>query len=270
MNVPRLAFRREYDFLMHAVLAISALHLSSLCGGERYSIVAASHYQSASVSLRTALPNRANLDGNALFVTSSFICIYVFASPQATQRDAPNALTWIPLLRGMHKILKECWDAVKDGELAPLLRVKSSFRLVAPIAPDPLLQLPDYLSILHLPTEDVPDSEEVGDPVVANVYKEAVEKLRESWQIVSMVESRCSSAFIWPITAPEQFFAFLMERRPRALVLLAHYCAMFKMMENFWWIEGRAMDEVGIILEMVDERWRRWLEWPLRFQPVSP
>ncbi|KAI5780046.1 hypothetical protein EDC01DRAFT_284730 [Geopyxis carbonaria] len=266
--VPRVALGSDY--CMHAVLAITALHVSatssSTAAAHAYGMLAARHYHRASVGLRGALLRLAPADardeatGNALFLTSSLISVYALAStPASSPGGLPAAFAWIPLIRGVHLVLKGCWDAVKHGELGPLLQVKRRRR---PCEMVWLGDLPAYLDTLHLAAGGFPDGAELrADPSLVSVYRDAVEKLKEAWEIAMAEESR---AFIWPITASERFVGLLMQLRPRALLVLAHYCVFFASLKEMWWVRDRAAEELGTIGGLLEERWRVYLEWPMR------
>lgn len=71
-----------------------------------------------------------------------------------------------------------------------------------------------------------------------------------------------AAAFVWPVKIPEGFIKLLIRHEPRALVLLAHYGAMFSKLQGFWWIGSRAREELEIIERIVGEDWTKvWLGW---------
>lgn len=253
--VPRLSF--SHPVLLHAVLANSALQLSiiSPAYSKRYQLVAADHYNSASVALRNSLPPALNAEG-ALFLASCLIATYVFASPtfrQGTPQE-PGALTWFPLLRGVRTVLEGCWESLKGSELDPLLHVK-------PQPPAPPQALP-IKCLPELPLDIEALYETVEDPEVRQIYAEAIGTLRKAWAFTAHSDFRIASAFFWPYTVSEGFLKLLLRKCPRALVLLALYYTMFSGLEDVWWIRGVARKELAIIEGLVDREWgERWLGW---------
>lgn len=70
-----------------------------------------------------------------------------------------------------------------------------------------------------------------------------------------------------------KFTSLLAERRPRALVILAHVLAMTKRLESVWWIfQGVADYHVEGLASMIPFEWQWAMEWPLRIlsgqQPI--
>jgi hypothetical protein len=75
-------------------------------------------------------------------------------------------------------------------------------------------------------------------------------------------ESIIGNIFVWPITATDKFVELLVERRPRALVIFMHYCALFTLIEEFWWCKGSAMLELHRCEMCLSHDWLPWIEWP--------
>lgn len=252
-RVPKLF---HYPFVMHATLAISALHLSvlNLPRSEHYLLLAARYYHDASVALRNVLPHRQTQDGNALFVASSFIAIYAFATPPVNPPTGvePRALTWLPILRGIEAVVRGEWSQV-SGELAPSL-LGDKPPVPAPPGVSSLPPLPQLNGLCA----NVENHEE------RRIYQDAAAKLHYTWEMFRAASGEfwLPMAFLWPVTLCDGFVALLMDRRPRAMVLLAHYNAMFSMLQGFWWIGKRARDELVVIEAAIGEAWsNEWLGW---------
>ncbi|KAK0197503.1 hypothetical protein F5146DRAFT_49531 [Armillaria mellea] len=62
---------------------------------------------------------------------------------------------------------------------------------------------------------------------------------------------------------PTTFFRLLAEERPRALVILAHYCAMMKHVtrDGPWWVKKQWGNEAARIVSILDSQWAPWLGW---------
>lgn len=245
-TVPQLGF--QHPFVLHATLAITALHLSVLhrARSEHYEMLAASCYHDALVALRNVLPRAASLEGNALFVASTFIAIYVFACPAVRGRnDDPRALTWFPVLRGVQAVLHGEWKAV-SSEFAPL-------SMASPTGESSLPPLPELERMF----------DDIQDPNQHKAYRDATAKLRHAWDVYRQASDEfwLPAAFLWPVKISDAFVHLLMERQPPALVLLAHYSALFSKLSGFWWIGTRAKEELDAIERVVGERWSLWLVW---------
>lgn len=69
----------------------------------------------------------------------------------------------------------------------------------------------------------------------------------------------------WTTLLPSRFCDMVESRVPQALVLIAVYCVALKRAEDLWWIRGKAESLLGAVRRELssDERWERWLEWPM-------
>ena len=237
--VPRIAFR--YEFVMHALLAMSSLHLSFLGSrDETYAVVAAKHHDKALESLRAAFHTEDPQHATALFAASSLVGLYVYACPPVVENV--KVPMWIPLFRGIWAIAQWRWDWVKQGELGSMLGFK-------PVGPDRYAgedtEFPSSLFALsQRGAPGDPDPEELEDDEVLRVYHHATEAFKEWWDRSWVTEYRVAAAFGWPVAIQDTFVGFIQEQRPRALVLLAHHCALMESVDSqFWWIKGRGIDE---------------------------
>ena len=264
--IPRIAL--SHEFLMHALLAMSALHLSFLKSSDKpYALMAAEHHRKALGPLRTAF-SALESHGNALFAASSVTAMYVYACPPVVESMVPKAPVWIPLFRGVWATTVGCFDRVRQGELAPLLAHKAidQSRYVGED-----IEFPNSLFDLSQPgAPGVLDPEELEDGNVLGIYNGATEGLKLSWDRFWSTEPKVSSALTWPCTMSEEFVGFIEEHRPRALVLLAHHFALVESLEDvYWWAKGRGMDEIKRIESVMDEKWKHWLDWPISRCKIS-
>ena len=256
--VPRVAF--SFEYVMHGLLAMSALHLSYLRPrDESYAVMAAEHHGKALESLRAAFQTENPQHATALFAASSLVALYVYACPPAV--EGIKVPMWIPLFRGIWAIVRWRWDWVKQGELGRMLSVK----LVGPghyAGED--TEFPS--SLFALSQRGAPgelDPGELEDDEVLQVYCHATETLKEWWDRSWLTEYRAAAGFGWPANIQDKFVDFIQEQRPRALVLLAHHCAQMESVDSqFWWIKGRGADEIERIEGVLEDKWKHWLDWP--------
>ncbi|KAG0127830.1 hypothetical protein HOY82DRAFT_567056 [Tuber indicum] len=269
--IPRLAFRESQGCLVHAMLAISALHLAFIEPDKRSQrmCVAADHYGEAvrgvkdSVGAPTAI-GKDNCEG--LFVSSTLIVVYAIANPMLTEKVSPpteippwTMPAWLPLIRGVHSILKTMWAWIEAGCLSPLL-------LGHTYIGDSAGEDEAMNALFRICTDKRElDADEIKDSAVSQAYFGAIHELQKNFaNEVALRRKMVSLIFIWPISVSDAFFALLQERRPRALIIFAHYCVLLKRLESFWWVEGRANYELGRIERTLPEPWRKWLEWPVK------
>ena len=264
--IPRIAF--SFSFVMHALLAFSALHLNFLRSpGKPYAVMAAAHHGKAVMSLKTASGELPPQHADALFAATCLTAMYVFTCPPVLE-NILRAPSWIPLFVGVTATAQRCWAWLQNGELAPLMVRKKADPRHYP-AED--VEFPSSLFDLSLRgASGELDPQELEDDFVLEVYRDATKALKESWDLFWLTEPRISGGFRWAPTMPEKFPSFIKEQRPRALVLLAYHCAMMESVEEqYWWIRGVGLDEIKRIEAILDEKWKRWLDWPMAKCKIS-
>lgn len=69
----------------------------------------------------------------------------------------------------------------------------------------------------------------------------------------------------WLEKVPREFLDLLCEHRPEALVLLAHIACLLKCAERFWYMKGAGERIVRTVVNLLDEEWIGWIQWPLEF-----
>jgi len=270
VNIPALAM--QHPFLMHSLLAISALHLQSAESDHEKSIhyltEAARHQEQALRGMAACLTHISRDNCDALVVSSSIVAIYTFVSSRIDEITArPKTIptttfpSWVPFLRGINSILKQVWTWVTSGPLSPLLRQHelSSNKEGLDAETEAVLA-----NLYRLCTDrSLPGSEELSDTTISTAYFSAIAELRMSFATISHWKHIIGSIFVWPITASDKFVELLVEGRPRALVIFMHYCALFTLIEGFWWAKGSALHELKRCEMCLGEEWKTpWVEWP--------
>lgn len=266
--VPSIAFSSQAHFLVHAMLALSALHLSQ-CHSDseptlsaKYAYVAASHFDHAHRAFASTLSATPEADGLGSFITHHFLAIYCFSSSRSLQ--SPECLNFFRF----HLSPFRMWRRYVDTPIGPMvLRLIERHRQLlclednATMTSYPFL---DCLSTIHLPDSGTPDSQEVMDPEVSEAYAKAVRATRRA-ALVSLEPDSDIQYVAWYRNVSLEYLEFLWERRPRALVIAAHYCAILSHTTAShptpWWIpkEQRWQEEVANIRHEVGDKWEAWL-----------
>lgn len=265
VEIPRLAL--AHQFLMHGLLAVSALHLAYLDPQRYYKLVARAlrHESLALPHFRETIARITEVNCHSIFAFSGFVTSYALASldPSESQYTMPSDDSWVPnwinLVRGSHALLSNHWRWLANGPFAPLLeRTKSAIDYANnPHNAHLVLLLPLFSP--HKPT-----SREEGD--VLATCKEAFHELRRVW---SLPYSACrtvgkkAAATIWPGTISSGFIKLLRERRPESLVILAHYCVLLNEVRNCWYFKGLAQHLIDAIRQCLSIEWNTWIQWPL-------
>ena len=278
----------RHDFLLHGLMATSALHKATMQSRTsdtyaEYSKVALAHQNAALAGYIPAVskPNQDN--GIALFSVSLLLTIWAFASKrlpeglnsvklELSQGENSPGLTLplhsptadfieiIMILRGIYAVIRETENWLQ-GDIEELLRyprtedlpphsadVAEAFDLLAKAAEDPQL----------CPVRD-------GDDSMATkaLCTEQLAELRDISRCRSVVEWD-GHIFSWLIMSPPAFITCLKQGNPMALALFAHWAAIFRCMDHHWWAQGWALSLVVDVSSLLDPLWGRYLEWPRR------
>ncbi|KAK0494403.1 hypothetical protein EDD18DRAFT_1107423, partial [Armillaria luteobubalina] len=177
--VPRLSFTANGSHLLHAILAVTALHLHSLDptspGAARYSYAATVHCNAALAGLTIPFSDSPNLIPFVL--TLSVIVIYGFAiSPPSLTSSNSRFRNWLRVLRVLTKTSQQ-WPALPQG-----VTVFPSSLLSTLPNPESGDTFPQFLSTLPFPTPGAPDPEEVADEEVSADYQWALNLLQLAWK----------------------------------------------------------------------------------------
>ncbi|KAG7085743.1 hypothetical protein E1B28_003286 [Marasmius oreades] len=278
--LPQIAFCNPG--LMHAILALSALHLHQLHGPQ--SRDDETDYLSLAISHRNHVPPLLSqiTDPDVSVITLAILQVCNYADP------SPN-----PSSRDIFSLVGSIYEAVhgkrlENPSITPFVAWKSSgshhdsgirnhirvsfptslHRIHLPTTPS---TISDGTSISIVPSDFVwPDPAEVSDPVTSSTYAHAAQTLMESWYLFQRPGCEMAAAFLWSVRFTEQFYNYLVvEKRPRALVLLYYFCFILSWLsdpgqgdvqeQQCWWAIGQTKfgESMGQVAYMLDERWRR-------------
>ncbi|PUU82152.1 hypothetical protein B9Z19DRAFT_1075649 [Tuber borchii] len=264
---PRIAFQNELT--MYSLLAVTALHRSKTAGASlvasRYQIIAASYFDRALSSLRIAILDSSR-NATALFAASTLIAIYGLGchTTGSEPNHIPRVFTWIPLVKGIKTIIKQWWAPVKQGPLARLTEQGALELIEVDNGPLPLPASLFNLALETPPTSNTPyNGDEIVDAVSASIYKHVLGELRTSWTNFWATGHRTAICIQWLVLAPDEYVIYLMEGRPRALVIFCYFLCMIKKLDGLWWIKGSAEETFIQIEGKLNTRWKeQWLKWP--------
>lgn len=144
-------------------------------------------------------------------------------------------------------------DRVAAGELSPLVRTE----VTRPTMPDM-----SQLVVSSLRRRNV--SEAQRDPAhEKEVYDQAIEHLRSSLeQLMNGGEPR-DFAFCWPFRIPVRYQDLLRERKPFALVVLAHYAVILHHLRDSWWMADWGIRILREIDNSLEPGSRHLISWPI-------
>lgn len=275
--VPEIAISQP--FLMHGILAISALHIIWTSNpkilttstaennglpirtiqrtkpSSYYRTLAMTHQNVLLSSLRRQLNIVSRDNCSALFAASSFIAICPLASHQAdvaVNRAARShtidlILDVAELMRGVHSLVQQSWTWVATGPLREMLRPGLiTDRLDRTEDPDgSMARLEEF--IRHAPdpsTSSTDGTTKDGVSSRSEAYLMAVSELRKTVQTVRRHEDDIDIICIWLLSVSQQYLELLQARDRVAMVILAHWGVQLHHVRRVWWIGGLGAEVV--------------------------
>jgi hypothetical protein len=255
----------DHNYLLQGILAVSALHLSYLHPSQKeYSHAHPVYLNAAAQEHRKAVANLGRQNADAVCLTAILISYQAFALLQGEDlAEYTPPIQWLQTSHAIKSIIRETRRWIDENS--------RTYALIYSIP-----QLFDLSSLLHVPNSTVLPavltwSPEGDDELIpsedALVYQQLTSLLGtiaaaiDEKELPSMISRRFMSL---GAIMPDRFMHLLSQHDPRALVILAHFFAMTKQVDDLWWFRGVARREVLGIRSILPANWYPLMEWPLR------
>ncbi|KAL4878279.1 hypothetical protein BJY04DRAFT_113532 [Aspergillus karnatakaensis] len=257
-HVPEEAL--SHQFLMHGILALSALHISCTRlprvptelgqSGKDYLQIAISHQDQALALFREQLGDINITNGKAMFAFASITVLYAFGFPRTPEPGSTavgDLVQAFVLVRGVQHILNQAMRIIFDD-----------------LVWAPLQEVNDYDSILpgeaRVAIDRLHKANEActrQDPILHDsfLYQEAIDHLADLMAAV-FAGLGFAMACRWAIKLQPAFVDRLRDRRPLALVILAHYGSLFPQFQEMWFGAEWGKRVVRDIWYTLDDQWR--------------
>ncbi|KAK6506248.1 hypothetical protein TWF506_011166 [Arthrobotrys conoides] len=248
-------------YLIHQMLAMSALHLSTTFT-DRQKI---NHYHSYATGLQNRALSLFNQANPVLEVTSSN-CIHMFLFSSAVgvhllcdtlhyQRASLNSFIEtfthdINVYRGVLAVVNQCSPLLREQEIAPHLKL-SQVLLKIPDATGS--ECDDLIKLIN--ASNIPESSR-------EVYLKTSTDLQRMFDS-AQGKSRVAVLFTWVILLSPDYVALLRLGEPEALVVLAFYAVLLHRGRYMWLIGDGGRFLIEAISERLGESWRGWLRFPI-------
>lgn len=202
----------------------------------------------------------------AVCLTSRLVIIYALGNyANSNPQEVPE---WFGLLRGMYQVFNLATQ-MKDGVSEMFKPYLESSMVMIALEDLPVLQGEDFPGLAPFgedtPLLDGSHDSDATDAEAISAYQTVIRILQLN---INQTKTLCEAGtepqavFCWPIHVPQTFVDYLTERRPRALVIMAYFCTLWKRMEHLWWAKGNAEYELAKVKRMLSPEWHPYLEWP--------
>ncbi|KAK0648556.1 hypothetical protein B0T16DRAFT_326522 [Cercophora newfieldiana] len=277
----------QCDYIMRAILAISALHLAYHRPSRRDFWTAQGivfHQRAARSAVRFIAPSGVhNLDDAVnLFVFSMLTIYFALASPRHSLADgsffiggasSPSLPDWTFLLNGAKSFSHILGSQGHDTVLAPFLAYGHVRYHAARDTPRPSTSLSGVAALREriLAASPAPSQD------VLATYAHALDELelalvaRQSEEMPRDV----LDAMLWLWEVSDSLVPLLKsgtgeggspsgKPAQEAVAIFAHFSILLRHHESHWWLQGWAEHLISQAWEILDEEHRSWIEWPMR------
>lgn len=250
----------SHEFLMHALLGVSALHIVRLRGlsesTSRYLRLAQVHHHHAFTLFRSTITKITPENCTATLAFSSLT--FIFSSGIAQISDGgqyhhqiDTYITLLKSFRGFWSLFVAVRPWIANGPMGrfpPLrmLRVDESMDEMANSATEAVRLLLDLNAAC---------TESEGDKAI---YNDAILHIQGSLQ-----RSSALPRTLWPIFVSDAYLVLLEQKRPMALVILAHSCVLAKYAPYRWFLHDWIICITIAIEKTIGPVWKQAMRWPL-------
>lgn len=277
-ELPALAL--TCDYLLHGILCLGALHLGytwsrDQAKRENYSFLAQHHFSMAIGSFRESVKNVTAENANQLFAFSTLLIVVNYASNRSPGFVFPfsggeayeGVSNWMFFIRGCTAIFDMARDHVGSGPLGFLITQGTKLQEILSTGARPSPEEDRSLARVKDEVLNLPSVKAVTTVEEMEAYHDAIERLRAllaaSNQPLDSVIRRAVCS-IWPSKVSETYVRLMKEERPPAMIIMAHYCLLFRGLEECWYMEHRGLALFQLVQDNLGEEWMIYVEYPHR------
>jgi hypothetical protein len=257
----------KHPFLMEGLLALSALHLTSLRPNDRaiWTPLALKHQNIALASFRSTMLELDEENCHALLALSILIAITSMAFSSFGTSLNPDEFLSVgdiiqpfTLIRGVGELLGVAVQWLYMGPLRSIL-IGHVVNICQAPTPGPVAER--FKVLQQMIVEMCPDEETRG------VLTETVVGLQYVFTEVicgrgtEMIKDP-GIGWKWPHLCSKEYSSLLRESHGGALVIFAHFALLSKTWHDVWYLHDWTPRVVDGISANVDSSWQEWLEWP--------
>ncbi|KAF4451010.1 C6 finger domain-containing protein [Fusarium austroafricanum] len=261
--IPEMALKSKS--LLYTLFAISALHQSKLQeqnvpstvkspGDNRIENQHSLYMRLAFQHHRRGLSNITSENIDILFLTSQLLRVlawFVLSERELEPYQPP--VEWFHVAKSHCQLWTIAWDMAKSNETALVLHfVRTTpcfWWKTTPKGSDGGWNL-DYVLDSQLDDIQGNDNPETWGEEALEACKWAINYINNILGAIEEQESFgliARSILFFPVLAPDGFIALVGQRKPRPLVILAHYFALLTSLQRFWYIGDTGAREVEAI-----------------------
>ncbi|KAK4160835.1 hypothetical protein QBC43DRAFT_269711 [Cladorrhinum sp. PSN259] len=258
-------------FLMDQLLALSAAHKSTLPDTTHLR----DHYRTEATRLQTRAlaqfnETQASLsdkDPMPVFLFSTFLGQHVLYDTlqQVSSHEGDMAALidtlgqCLSIHHGIAHIAGQSWT-----ELTPRLPPEFEEHKERHLEASDLANNPESecYPLMQLLKGSQMDESSVQDCALAVERLQQLIHAQRSFQMMKLSEPLINFVQEWPVRVPQGYITLVKERRPEALMVLAHYSVLLHQARDCWVVGNAGSFLIRSIRDYLPD-WRDWLEWPI-------
>ena len=259
----------EHNAVLYCIFFLSALHLMKTEPNNPDAKVAYHYYYGLTVTAhRMDVNNLTGSNADVVCLTAALIRLGSFAILQErtiTPYEYEPPSQWMSMNQGTTNIHRETWKWI--GNDPNSIAYRSVVQKSPNLTDFPVLFAPANREHLnHLLTNPPNVAPEPWDNVLQEAYYQTLSyigaiqlALDAGVEGPAEILRRCLA---FPGLIPKEFFNMVEERRPRALVILAHYFAYLARFRDIWYLGDAGGREVRAIAGNLGPEWGDLMSWP--------
>ncbi|KAK6207333.1 hypothetical protein LQW54_007291 [Pestalotiopsis sp. IQ-011] len=266
MYIPNMALNEGRDGVLYGTLAHSALNMwtRSSDAEERKTLI---RLQRTYLSMmlrehRAYLSELSPANADVVCICSLKILTHALALIQTLPSEPWQPPTdFLQMGSGAGFVFNTSWRMAQSGNGGEVPKIMALLQ-TPPGLRDPLETiLSDHSAldwVLEAPPGSATPDAEMADPATRSVYEKAIAFICSVQRALARDEpefSICRRLGGFAVWVPAEFTQYLTERRPRAMVVLAHFMAMFMAVEHIWIIGQAGENQIRGILKNLPAEW---------------
>lgn len=267
-NIPREAIK--HSFLMHGILALSALHIAHTrpVEADKYLRLCDKHQTKALEMFRTVLCTDITPEiSTALFALSSTIsilsmgrsCADAMSMPEPRYVSMEQVAELFLLTRGVRDLIHTCMEWVSSGPLGPMLDghyIPDQHDVQLPVALQKQFINLQYMLEECCAVEYRPECE--------RALRRLEDIYRNVLQVSATGEVETGQIWRWMLLVPCEFVTMIRACFPPALILLAHFAAVSLTVRKAWYTNDWGHYVLtGISMVLYGSDMYSYLDWPM-------
>ncbi|ORY17171.1 hypothetical protein BCR34DRAFT_62686 [Clohesyomyces aquaticus] len=258
-----------HQFLMHELLAYSALHMAYSRPDQRKAYYAlGSHHQDLAIRcMRQVIPNMSEQNAPAMFITSSLLPLTVLAInsldvSRTNLQSSPidELLDVFALVQGMHSIIGSTRDVVRNSPIGIIMTDHPMGTPVVPLIDEAYHRITDLRTLIE---SRFPEEDDVRTECL-----NAIAAFREHTQQIGApnIDNReLRMLFLWPCKLSSNYLNMLRQKEPVAIAIMAYYATILSAAESKnWFLNGWAERIIATVEAIVEPNWKQVMQWPIQ------